>query len=164
MKKYESKFKDENDKIVFPILIRTIRECGTKFKTSGVDKIIDTCLNSRTSHPSESYFLNISFWPKDLGFFVDNYAALFLSRLINFFREDMLLGIDGGSCFYDSFEAYIGNFRSDDENKIKEIYKAINFIYHKKGRLARTIDIFLERYCDVDFSNIENYKTPYDKL
>ena len=165
MKKYESKFKDENDKIVFPILIRTIRECGTKFKTSSsVDKIIDVCLNSRTEHSSESYFLNISFWPKDLGLFIDNYSALFVSRLINIFKRDLLLNVSKGNVFFENFCQYVDNFRSNDEERIKEVYKAINFISKQICHVDMSKENFLKYYNNIDFSDIENYKTPYDKF
>ena len=60
----------DKDRLIFTLLIRTIRElrCIKNLPKvySSTEKVITRCLYSRNSHYGESFYENISFWPQEL--------------------------------------------------------------------------------------------------
>ncbi len=150
MKKYSSLLKDKYDYIVFPILLRTMKETGSKnefrpdkfiyFKNKDfIEKVIKICLDSRKSHSAvEDYFTNMSYWPKDLylNFIGRTFQLLFFSRIVNAFVDagiDKKLSINAGinRNIYNNVRDYIDNFPVNFNNEIytKEILTALDNLF-----------------------------------
>jgi len=150
MKKYSSLFKDKYDYIVFPILLRTIKETGSKNKfMSGkfphlkdkdfIEKVIKICIDSRMAHSTvEDYFTNISYWSKDLylNFIGRTFQLLFFSRIVNAFVDtgiDKKLSINAGQNrnLYNNVRDYIECFpvNFNNETYTKEILTALDNLY-----------------------------------
>ena len=150
MKKYSILLNDKYDYIVFPILLRTIKETGSKndFRPSKfthlkdkdfIGKVIKICLDSRKSHSTiEDYLTNISYWPKDLylNFIGRTFQLLFFSRIVNAFVDtgiDKKLSINAGQNrnLYNNVRDYIDNFpvNFNNETYTKEILTALDNLY-----------------------------------
>ena len=149
MKKYYSLLKDKYDYIVFPILLRTMKETGSKtyFRHNKfirlkdkdfIEKVIKICLDSRRSHSNEDYFTNMSYWPKDL--FLNRightFQLLFFSRIVNAFVDtgiDKKLAINSGQNrnLSNNVRDYIENFPANFNNETytKEILTALDNLY-----------------------------------
>ena len=166
MKKYSSLFKDKYDYIVFPILLRTIKETGSKnyFRPDKfthlknkdfIRKVINICLDSRRSHSTvEDYFTNISYWPKDLylNFMGRIFQLLFFSRIVNAFVDagiDKKLSIKAwqNRNLFNNVRDYIDNFpfNFNNETYTKEILTALDNLYcldnNDRGRQASFLDL-----------------------
>jgi hypothetical protein len=150
MKKYSSLLNDKYDYIVLPILLRTMKETGSKnefrpykfphFKDKDLNKkVIKICLDSRKSHSTiEDYLTNISYWPKDLylNFIGRTFQLLFFSRIVNAFVDtgiDKKLSINAGQNrnLYNNVRDYIDNFpvNFNNETYTKEILTALDNLY-----------------------------------
>lgn len=152
MKKYSSLLKDKYDCIAFPILLRTMKETGSKadFRYNKfinlkdkdkdfIEKVINICLGSRMSHSTtEDYFTNMSYWPKDLhlNFVGRIFQLLFFSRIVNAFVDtgiDKKLSINAGQNInlYNNVRDYIDNFpfKFNNETYTKEILTALDNLY-----------------------------------
>ena len=165
MKKYSSLLKDKYDYIVFPILLRTMKETGSKnefrpykfphFKDKDfIEKVIKICLDSRRSHsPNEDYLTNMSYWPKDLylNFIGRTFQLLFFSRIVNAFVDtgiDKKLSINSGQNrnLYNNVRDYIDNFpvNFNNETYTKEILTALDNLYCLDKNRCRSESNFLD--------------------
>ena len=165
MKKYSRLLNDKYDYIVFPILLRTMKETGSKtdFRHNMfthlkdkdfIEKVINVCLDSRRSHSTaEDYFTNMSYWPKDLSLnFRDHiFQLLFFSRIVNVFVDtgiDKKLAIDAGQNknLFNNVRDYIDNFpvNFNNETYTKEILTALDNLYcldKNRGRETSFLDL-----------------------
>ena len=185
MKKYSSLLKDKYDYIVFPILLRTIKETGS-YKTDFrhdrfthlkdkdfIEKVINVCLDSRKSHSTaEDYFTNISYWPKDLylNCMERIFQLLFFSRIVNAFVDagiDKKLSINAGQnrSIYNNVRDYVDNFpvNFNNETYTKEILTALDNLYclDKNRGTLNFLDLrrrFLFRIGMRDISFVTNQK------
>ena len=165
MKKYSSLLKDKYDYIVFPILLRTMKETGSKtdFRPDKfthieekdlIEKLIKICLDSRKSHsPTEDYFTNMSYWPKDLylNCIGRTFQLLFFSRIVNVFVDtgiDKNLSINSGQNrnLYNNVRDYIDNFpvNFNNETYTKEILTALDNLYCLDKNRCRSESNFLD--------------------
>lgn len=165
MKKYSGLLKDKYDYIVFPILLRTMKETGSKtdFRNDRytdlkdkdfIEKVINVCLDSRRSHSSnEDYFTNMSYWPKDLNLnhMWHTFQLLFFSRIVNAFVDagiDKKLAINAGQnrSLFNNVRDYIDFFPVNFNNEIytKEILTALDNLYCLDKNRCRLESNFLD--------------------
>jgi len=122
MKKYEKWFtKKESDSIIVPLLLRSMKDTGFNPKHS-IEWVVKGCMRSRAEHDSESLYVNVSYWPKDIELWANSYSALFVARIINLnsFKKSHL-----DDSFVSNFLQYVGCFDVNHTSAFKEVYLAI---------------------------------------
>ena len=122
MKKYEKWFtKKESDSIIVPLLLRSMKETGFKTRHS-MEWVVKGCMRSREEHSSESFYVNASYWPKDIKLWANSYSALFVARIINM---DSFKKTSFNDSFVSNFLQYVGCFDVNHTSAFKEVYLAI---------------------------------------
>lgn len=152
MKKYSNLLKYKYDYIVFPILLRTMKETRARVDFNNarfvflknhefdfIEKIIEICISSRKSHSAtEDYLTNISYWPKDLylNLPMRTFQLLFFSRIINAFVDagiDKKLSINSAQNrnLYSNVRDYIDRFpfNFNEELYTNEILTALDNLH-----------------------------------
>lgn len=146
MKKYEHLFSDPDfDKVVMPILIRSMRETSNKSKFT-VEEIVKRCMNSRETNSRETLFENASFWPKDLQEGLSNYSALFLSRVINLVNFNCDRDITYN--FITNYITYLSAFKLKGKDHMDEVAQAIKKIKRALVK-SRSNKVILDKLNDV---------------
>lgn len=149
MKKYEKWFtKKESDSIIVPLLLRSMKDTGFNPKRS-VEWVVKGCMRSRAEHSSESFYVNASYWPKDIELYANSYSALFVARIIN-------MDSFNKKCFNESFVSnflqYVGCFDANHTSAFKEVYLAIKKLMGltplNSAKFKEMLDYF-SRYIDL---------------
>lgn len=146
MNKFNDLFTDDRDRIIFTIMLRTIKETNTKLQ-DGFKSFIKACIRSREEHSSEEYYCNVSYWPKDTNNCIGLFPALFLARLVN-------LGIVnvGRHCNYPIFisnflyYATRSIFLSSNKVTTNEIYSAVKKIEPTNFEVEEKINQFKSEF------------------
>lgn len=147
MKRYSELYTSPFDGIIFTILSRTFKDLGKRH--DGNKKMVERCISSRKSHPGETFFHNISFWPTDaiggepVSFFI---FSLFEARIINAgLLEKKRIGISDG--FLERYLNSVNNIYSTEIEARKdfikkyglEINKASEHIYKTYNKKIATL-------------------------
>jgi hypothetical protein len=158
MKKYERLFETKEDYFLFPMLIRSMKETGFK-PDMRIDKLIEKCLRSRNEHISEPFYVNVSFWPKDLEIYANSFSALFIARVVN--MDSFGAGYLNNQ-FISNFLQYVGGFKTIHESAFCEIYLALiklkGIMKSSSEKIDAAIRCFEKTY---DLKRYENLITPY---
>ena len=149
MKKYEHLFSAPDfDKVVMPILIRSMRETSNKSKFT-IKEIVIRCMYSRETHNRETLFENASYWPKDLQEGLSKYSALFLSRVINL--ENFNCDKDITHDLIINYTTYLSAFKLKGKDHMDEVSQAIKKIKRAlvKRRNDKVIKVIIDKLNDV---------------